>query len=203
MPRHLVTISVLLFLSNVVVAQQATLECGQFEQSVNSDYVLPFKVGLTFPVTNTVGHYRAANGGVGLYAIDIRMPIGTNIVAARSGTVVAVRDHFEDGNGVDLEENFVFVQHADSSIARYFHLTKRGAHVNVGDEILQGQTIALSGNTGQSAYPHLHFDVQECGPNLPPNYNKLPCGMTKPVSFRNTEAHSCGLRVGTLYKALE
>jgi murein DD-endopeptidase MepM/ murein hydrolase activator NlpD len=59
--------------------------------------------------------------------------------------------------------------------------------------VLQGDMIARSGNSGQSPFPHLHFDVQMCGLNLPPNYNQLPCGQTLPVTFRNTSRHTCGL----------
>ncbi len=203
MLKHFFNAFGLLLLVNVSIAQEIELECERFTHFEDAEYVLPFEAGSTFSVTNTVGHYRAANGGVGLYAIDFRMPIGTTIVAARSGVAVAVRDHFKDGNGIDLKENFIFLQHADSTIARYFHLTQGGARVKVGDNVLQGESIATSGNTGQSAYPHLHFDVQKCGPNLPPNYNQLPCGMTIPISFRNTSPHVCGLEAGKAYEALD
>ncbi|MCA1640350.1 MAG: peptidoglycan DD-metalloendopeptidase family protein, partial [Acidobacteria bacterium] len=140
---------------------------------------------------------------VGLYAIDFAMPIGTSIIAARDGEVVAARGEFYDNNGEDLKENFVFIRHADGSIGRYFHLTRDGALVKIGDKIKQGQLIGLSGNTGQSAGPHLHFDVQQCGPNLPPNYNQMPCGQTVPLTFRNTTEYSCNLITGKTYKALD
>ena len=55
--------------------------------------------------------HTPGNGGVGLYAIDVELPIGTPLVAARAGIVVAVRDTFEDGNGRDLGENYVMVRH--------------------------------------------------------------------------------------------
>ena len=45
------------------------------------------------------------------------------------------------------------------SVAHYWHLSKDGALVNVGDTIKKGQSIGLSGNTGYSAFPHLHFEV--------------------------------------------
>lgn len=175
--------------------------CRLFPSWRNSAYVLPWARGLAFVVTRTWDHFLRANGGVGLYAIDVPMPIGTTIVAARAGRVVAVREEFADGNGEDLKENFVFVRHADGTIARYFHLTRNGALVDVGEEVRQGEPIALSGNTGDSAGPHLHFDVQACGPNLPPNYNALPCGQTIPVTFRNTTSNPCGLMVGERYEA--
>lgn len=178
------------------------LDCEAFPPKDMSPYVLPYAVGDAHLVTNTTGHYTPANAGVGLYAIDFAMPVGTPVRAARTGRVVAVRDRFPDGNGVDLEENFVFIRHADGSVARYFHLTRNGAAVSEGDQVESGELIGWSGNTGQTAGPHLHFDVQACGPNLPPDYNALPCGRTLPLTFRNTRAESCGLRTGIRYESL-
>lgn len=182
-------------------ASPPPVNCADYPASADSPYILPFAPGTEFEVWRTTSHYTRGNGGVGLYAIDFRMPIGTPVVAARSGVVVAARDHFPDDNGKDLEENFVFVRHQDSTVARYFHLTRGGALVRTGERVRQGQVIAKSGNSGQSTGPHLHFDVQRCGPNLPPNYNRLPCGQTVPVSFRNTRPHRCGLVPGETYRA--
>jgi len=116
--------------------------------------------------------------------------------------VVAVEERFSNDDHADFHENWVMIRHADDTIARYIHLTTGGALVDVDDVVRQGQAIGLSGNSGASLGPHLHFDVQTCGPNLPPGYNRLPCGMTVPVSFRNTEPHSCGLTPRQTYSAL-
>lgn len=167
-----------------------------------SKYILPYEPGTSHLVWRTTSHYNKGNGGVGLYAIDIEMPIGTPLLASRAGKVVAARDHFIDGNNTDLEENYVMVQHSDKTVARYIHLKTGGALVKVGDNVRQGQRIALSGNSGQTGGPHLHFDVQTCGPNLPPAYNALPCGKTLPVNFRNTESNACGLIPNKTYRAL-
>jgi murein DD-endopeptidase MepM/ murein hydrolase activator NlpD len=172
-----------------------------FPVVATTPYVLPFEPGSTHVVWRTTSHFTPGNGGVGLYAIDFGMPVGTPIVAARAGKVVAVRDDFKDGNGRDLEENFVMVQHEDRTVARYIHLTHRGALVKLGATVRQGERIALSGNTGDTGGAHLHFDVQRCGPNLPPHYNRLPCGMTVPVTFRNAGPNACGLLAGKRYKA--
>jgi murein DD-endopeptidase MepM/ murein hydrolase activator NlpD len=175
------------------------LEQSVFPSSETSDYILPFKRGKARLVWRTTSHFNPGNGGVGLYAIDFEMPIGTPLIAARAGKVAAVQDSFPDGNDKDLEENFVMVQHADATVARYIHLKKGGVLVAPGAEVQQGQKIALSGNTGQTGGPHLHFDVQKCGPNLPPKYNALPCGMTVPLTFRNVGANVCGLLPGQRY----
>jgi murein DD-endopeptidase MepM/ murein hydrolase activator NlpD len=179
------------------------VDCSSFASSARSPYVLPFATGRAFRVSRTFGHHLSANGGVGLYAIDFVMPIGTPVQAARAGVVVAVEDRYSDDDHADFHENWVMVRHTDSTVARYIHLTRTGAQVRVGDTVVQGQTIGLSGNSGASQGPHLHFDVQRCGPNLPPGYNRLPCGRTVPLSFRNTVPHACGLEAGRTYRAME
>ncbi|MBM3819444.1 MAG: M23 family metallopeptidase [Acidimicrobiia bacterium] len=178
------------------------VDCGSFTDSAASPYVLPFEVGRSFLVSRTFGHYLPSNGGVGLYALDVIMPIGTPVHAIRGGVVVAVEERFSNDDHADYHENWVMVRHADDTIARYIHLTTNGALVDVGSVVGQGQVVGLSGNSGASNEPHLHFDVQRCGPNIPPRYNDLPCGMTVPLSFRNTEPHSCGLQARKTYRAL-
>lgn len=178
------------------------VNCALFPESGTASYVLPFPVGSRFEATRTFGHYTPLNEGVGLYAVDFPMPIGTSVHAARSGVVVAVEERFADGDRATFHENWVMVRHADNTVARYLHLTKDGALVEVGDRVAQGQVLGLSGDSGPSTAPHLHFDVQTCGPNLPPGYNQLPCGMTVPLSFRNTEAHGCGLQARHSYTAM-
>jgi murein DD-endopeptidase MepM/ murein hydrolase activator NlpD len=175
--------------------------CERYPDQASSPYILPYPIDSGYVVWRSTSHYAPGNGGVGLHAIDFDMPIGSPVVAARAGIVVAARDSFPDGNNVDLAENLVFIQHDDGTVARYFHLREGGVLVQIGDTVSQGQLLGASGNSGQSTGPHLHFDVQRCGPNLPPNYNAAPCGQTLPVVFRNTAAHPCGVVVGRLYRA--
>jgi murein DD-endopeptidase MepM/ murein hydrolase activator NlpD len=175
------------------------VEREAFPASDVSEYILPFEIGTARLVWRTTSHFNPGNKGVGLYAIDFEMPIGTPLIATRAGKVVAVQDKFADGNDRDLEENFVMVQHMDGTVARYIHLKHGGVLVKLGEEVKQGQRIAFSGNTGQTGGSHLHFDVQKCGPNLPPRYNAPPCGMTVPLTFRNAGVNTCGLVPGKRY----
>ncbi|HSE98038.1 MAG TPA: M23 family metallopeptidase [Blastocatellia bacterium] len=87
------------------------------------------------------------------------MPIGSPIIAARSGEVVHVVESNNDATRKPGEENVVVIKHSNGTFARYYHLTKDGAIVKVGDLVKQGEKIALSGDSGASAGPHLHFDV--------------------------------------------
>ncbi|WP_275423228.1 M23 family metallopeptidase [Pseudoalteromonas sp. MMG022] len=202
MKRQLLSLGIVLS-ATLTACSKPPVDCDAFTLQENSDYVLPYQTGESYEVLVSTGHYTKANQGVGLYAIDFVMPIGTKIVAARDGEVVSIRELYEDYNGEDLKENYIFIRHNDGTVARYFHLTHKGVLVNKGDEVKAGDVIGRSGNTGQSGGPHLHFDVQKCGPNLPPEYNKLPCGQTLPVTFRNTRPHECGLTTGEHYLALK
>jgi hypothetical protein len=99
--------------------------------------------------------------------VDWRLPTGTPILASRAGVVAAVAAHFVKG-GLDAKfrprANFVAVQHADGTYARYFHLRHLSVFVKAGDRVGVGQPLGLSGNTGFSSTPHLHFDVVDILP---------------------------------------
>jgi murein DD-endopeptidase MepM/ murein hydrolase activator NlpD len=98
-----------------------------------------------------------------VYAVDISMPIGTDIYAARGGTVVEVASSNYRG-GLDTsrpgaEANLVRILHDDGTFAIYAHLNWNSIRVRPGDEVVRGEYIADSGNTGFSSGPHLHFVV--------------------------------------------
>jgi murein DD-endopeptidase MepM/ murein hydrolase activator NlpD len=97
-------------------------------------------------------------------AIDFAIPEGTPILAARAGVVVQVESDF-DKAGLDREiyggrANFVRILHEDGTMALYAHLKPEGVLVRTGQSVREGQQIGLSGNTGFSTAPHLHFVVQ-------------------------------------------
>ncbi|TWI06338.1 uncharacterized protein DUF4124 [Luteimonas cucumeris] len=98
------------------------------------------------------------------YALDFAAAIGTPVMAARSGVVMQVESDFAQA-GLSEEEyggraNFVRILHDDGTMALYAHLQPGGALVRVGQRVRQGQQIGLSGNTGFTSGPHLHFEVQ-------------------------------------------
>lgn len=95
-------------------------------------------------------------------ALDFKMKRGTKILAARDGVVTRVKEDGSRGGTkrkYRSEGNNVIITHTDNSRAGYWHLQKDGALVKVGDTVKKGQVIALSGNTGYTAFPHLHFIV--------------------------------------------
>ena len=81
----------------------------------------------------------------------------------RAGRVVAVESRFADGTRTPGEENYIFIDHGDSTFSRYYHLTTGGVRVAVGDQVAAGDTIGASGNSGASAGPHLHFELHRNG----------------------------------------
>jgi murein DD-endopeptidase MepM/ murein hydrolase activator NlpD len=97
-------------------------------------------------------------------SLDFKMKPGSLICAARDGIVIQAKGDSNMG-GLDdrflAQGNHIIILHSDSSVAKYWHLAFEGLHVKAGDMVKQGQPIALSGNTGYSAFPHLHFQVLE------------------------------------------
>ncbi len=98
------------------------------------------------------------------YALDFATPPGTPVLAARAGVVMQVEQRHA-GNGQDrardaAQANFIRILHDDGSMALYAHLAEHGALVRQGQQVTAGQRIGLSGNTGFSTAPHLHFAVQ-------------------------------------------
>jgi murein DD-endopeptidase MepM/ murein hydrolase activator NlpD len=70
-----------------------------------------------------------------------------------------------DKAGLDMEKyggraNYVRILHPDGSMGLYAHLEEGGVLVRVGQQVRAGQPIGLSGNTGFTTGPHLHFAVQ-------------------------------------------
>jgi len=94
---------------------------------------------------------------VGPYAhfhtgIDVAAALGTPVMAAADGVVVAVA-HTQVGYG-----NYVIVAHGGGIMTLYAHLLE--TDVNVGDRVMHGQRIGLEGSTGLSTGPHLHFELR-------------------------------------------
>lgn len=122
-------------------------------------YALPYQKGKSYLVAQG---YQSLFSHAGDYAIDFKMKPGTKVVAARDGVVVYVRENKTTG-GVGKKYvghgNGITIKHNDGTYAHYWHLQYNGALVSVGDSVQQGQVIALSGSTGFSAFPHLHFEV--------------------------------------------
>lgn len=90
--------------------------------------------------------------------LDYPMATGSSVAAARSGTVVDIEESYGT-NQHDSAGNFVRVRHADGRDTIYYHLAYGGALVGVGQAVVAGQLVGLSGCSGLCQGPHLHFEL--------------------------------------------
>lgn len=97
------------------------------------------------------------------YAIDLAMPEGTPVLAAKAGVVVDFVDghvgHTQDLSG-RARTNYLRLLHPDGTLTLYAHLQPHSVRVGLGQSVSAGSWLANSGNTGYSTGPHLHFAVQ-------------------------------------------
>ncbi|MFW6088996.1 MAG: peptidoglycan DD-metalloendopeptidase family protein [Gemmatimonadota bacterium] len=172
-------------------------ECGPFGDWSTSPYALPYPAGTEY-VVNQANCSGFGHSGFWKHGYDFIMDIGTEVSAARSGTVGWANDGCSDGNTACT--NLITVIHDDGTVALYSHLTNGGVLVSAGDEVTAGQVIGRSGNTGNTGgLPHLHFSLHPCNelPGLP-NAGDCP---TLPQNFRSTDPNPHGLQAGVSYAA--
>lgn len=156
-------------------------------------YQFPFSAG----TSHLLGQgYHGAFSHQNEYALDFRMPVGTMIRAARDGIVFDTKDDGFRG-GVDpslrSEANFVRILHRDGTMADYVHLNQFGVTVQIGESVRAGQLIGMSGNTGFSSEPHLHFAV-----SIPKYFE----AQTIPVRFLGPGGSVIVPREGEVYQAV-
>ncbi len=90
---------------------------------------------------------------------DIPVPTGTPVHAAADGTVTTARYDTAAGN-------FVVINHGGGIVTRYLHNSE--LKVSAGDKVKAGDLIAISGSTGRSTGPHLHFEFIVNGTPIDP-----------------------------------
>jgi Peptidase family M23 len=154
----------------------------------DSLYVLPFK-GTRVPLEQSNdGRYSHKEYTPEEYAYDFNMsyPDDRHVYAARSGVVFSVNDNFTGGTGpgsgrcrMDDPDhpgamkssgnctltNRVAILHQDGTMAQYLHLEHHGVSVHLGQLVHRGDTLGTSGDVGDAANKHIHFDVQRAKPD--------------------------------------
>ncbi|GGT12721.1 M23 family metallopeptidase [Streptomyces griseoviridis] len=108
---------------------------------------------------------------------DFAVPTGTDVLAAHGGTVVKA-----GGNGAGdgpAYGNAIVIKHGNGTYSQYAHLSR--IDVKIGQVVKTGQHIALSGSTGNSSGPHLHFEIRTT-----PNYGSA----VDPVAFLRAQGVS-------------
>lgn len=129
------------------------LEAQLFEQAVKKK-LLPTIAPVNAPY-NASGFGRRIDPFTGQWAmhegIDFLADPGTPVVAAAGGVVTFAGFHPQYGFMIDID-------HGNDLSTRYAHLSK--VFVKEGDVVTRAKRVALSGNTGRSTGPHLHFEVR-------------------------------------------
>jgi murein DD-endopeptidase MepM/ murein hydrolase activator NlpD len=106
-------------------------------------------------------YVKAHNG------VDYAASVGTPVWAVADGTVTVAHNTGAGGNTVCL-------RHTNGFETCYLHLSKFGAGVRAGARVSQKQVIALSGNTGRSTGPHLHYALKRNGAYVNPLNQNFP-----------------------------
>jgi len=159
-------------------------------------YALPYSSENSYRILQGYGS-RFSHRGREEFAVDFDMPVGTPVHAARSGIVARIEESHSKGCWEDdcgQYANFMVILHNDGTTGEYYHLDKDGALVEVGHTVTRGQKIALSGNTGHTTMPHLHFAV----------YRAVRWGRTQSIEvrFQGADGIIDRPRRGARYQAL-
>lgn len=144
-----------------IVLQEPVAKIVEVGTQTPPTYIKPLSGGRQ---TSGFGYRKAPTKGASTNhrAIDWATPTGTAVWASSGGTVSIAG--WQSGYGY-----VVYINHPDGNQTRYGHLSK--ILVSPGQTVKQGQKIALSGNTGRSTGPHLHFELRVNGvPVNPYNY---------------------------------
>lgn len=135
----------------------------------------PFDLRRVHPVTGRVAPH---------HGVDFAMPTGTPVLTTGDGVVTRVGNHVFAGKYIEIE-------HPGPFKTRYLHLSR--ILVDRGQRVRRGERIALSGNTGRSTGPHLHFELHVNGRPIDPLKAELPTAARipdedRPAFFSRVEA---------------
>lgn len=170
---------------------------GNMDARHDDDYVyaLPYGVDRSYRVLQGYGS-RFSHTGREEFSVDFDMRIGTPVHAARAGVVAKLEESHSKGcwdRECAAHANFIVILHDDGTTGEYYHLARNGALVDLGETVSRGQRIGLSGNTGHTTMPHLHFGV----------YRAIAWGKTQsiPVRFQSADGIINRPRRGGRYQA--
>ncbi|MBI3946030.1 MAG: peptidoglycan DD-metalloendopeptidase family protein, partial [Armatimonadetes bacterium] len=113
--------------------------------------------------------YNGHTGHDSLLRSFAEQEIGVPVFAALNGSVVALRDGEPDRNTVwrSVPANFVILYHGGTHYTVYYHLKAGSVSVVAGQQVRAGQQIGLTGSSGTSSWPHLHFESWRGSPSEP------------------------------------
>ncbi|MFJ9648026.1 M23 family metallopeptidase [Streptomyces sp. NPDC004244] len=136
----------------------ASAKAGAWQKPVAS-----YTLSATFGLGGTMWSHKHSGQ-------DFAVPVGTPVKAVSAGVVVKAGPN--GGGDGPAYGNAIVVKHGNNTYSQYAHLSK--IQVHVGQKVAKGGQIGLSGNTGNSSGPHLHFEIRTT-----PNYGSA----VNPVAF--------------------
>ncbi|RLB76352.1 MAG: peptidase M23 [Deltaproteobacteria bacterium] len=122
----------------------------------------PFNLARRHPITKRISPHKG---------VDFGMSVGTPIYSTGDGVVTRVKNHPYAGK-------YIEIQHEGRYLTRYMHLSR--ITVKRGEKVKRGERIALSGNTGRSTGPHLHYEIHIKGRAVNPIKAKIPLAVSVP-----------------------
>ena len=139
------------------------------EAPTTSEFMVPVQ---GYKISSGFGKRKAPIKGASSdhNGVDLAVPVNTAVVAPMDGVVEKVYENSKGGKQL-------IIRHSDGSRSGYAHLN--AYQVNIGDVVSKGQKIALSGNTGNSSGPHLHF-----------TYKNANGAFVNPIDFFNMKGGS-------------
>jgi murein DD-endopeptidase MepM/ murein hydrolase activator NlpD len=176
-------------------ARQQCMARAVFGSPEDSEYILPYPVGASYPLLQTYcgpQNHRDDNQ----LAYDFTIPFGDPVIAARAGIVRHVTEHFADNDTNRANHNHMFIEHSDGTTAFFAHLVQDSILPEVGDWVEQGELIAKSGTSGGTVAV-LHFGVYRTWP--------IQGGNDVAINFCNADGpldERGGLVQGATYTAL-
>ena len=200
MSMAVITVTAIFLLCSCSEKHKKPLPCMEravFGEPSQSPYILPYSAGASFRLMQ--GYCYTRGGHRNQLAYDFETPVGSEVIAARSGLAMKVRSDLpDDGKQPESgQHNHIMIKHEDGTVAFYAHLMQYSVIVQPGDTVEIGEYFARSGNSGDSGEPHLHFGVYETYPPVE--------GVDVPVTFRNADGpldDLGGLIRGEIYTAL-
>jgi murein DD-endopeptidase MepM/ murein hydrolase activator NlpD len=133
-----------------------TYTCAQHRSANQTQVPSNSPIDVDIKITSDFGPRKSPTAGASSVhrGIDISVPTGTPVYATAHGTVEYIRDQGNTGGG-----KYIVIKHDNTDFrTAYFHLSNNQI-LKVGDRVQAGCLIGLSGNTGASTGPHLHYTI--------------------------------------------
>lgn len=136
------------------------------KQIIKNKIEYPFPYGKKYKIIQGYNGKFSHNSIYSQYAIDFNLKIGDTVTSVDEGYVVGlIQDYKEYGSSKKWLENdksnFIIIYHPHSGLfTQYVHLHYKGSLVKLGEFVKKKQPIAISGMTGFTTTPHLHFNVK-------------------------------------------